>query len=122
MSGGIYEGRPFSPNIKCVVFTALMAGGYWYLPSKNVWILLLLLWLPYVALAWYDFTYACADGLKPTIIPLGRWLWLPFKPAPYQAEFRKMAQAQVDTMDKLDHAVGWTALVGILAGVYYWRR
>ena len=69
MSGGIFPGRPFEVNIKCVLFTMLIAGGYWYLPSKNLYILIFLLWSPYIAMAWYDYSYDCNDKLKYTLFP-----------------------------------------------------
>lgn len=115
MAGGIYPGRPFSFNLKCVVFSAALAGGYWYLPPKRLAVLGLLLWAPYIALAWYDYAYDCRDKLGPTVVPFGRWLWLPFKPPGYKLEFVKMAAAQKATMDRVDHLVGWTALVAALA-------
>jgi hypothetical protein len=118
MAGGIYPGRPFSFNLKCVVFSALVAGGYWYLPPRRRGVLAFLVWSPYLALAWYDYKYGCRDKLEPTLVPFGRRLWLPFKPAGYKAAFRKMAAAQVETMNRVDHLVGWTLLVaGAVAAV-----
>lgn len=122
MAGGIYPGRPFSPNWKCVVFSALIAGGYWFLPPKNWFVLAFLLWAPYVALSWYDHMYACADKMGPTLIPFGRYLFLPFKPDGYKAEYRKMADAQIRTMDRVDHAAAWTLLVAALAVVFWYTR
>ena len=26
-------------NLKCVIISALLASGYWFLPSKNKWVL-----------------------------------------------------------------------------------
>ena len=77
MSGGLYPGRPFAFNLKCIVFTAAVAGGYWWLPPRSWWVLLMLLWLPYVAMAWYDYMYDCRDKMGPTLVPFGRWLFLP---------------------------------------------
>jgi len=114
MAGGIFPGAPFHFNIKCIIFTALLAGGYWFLPPKNTFVLLLLLWLPYIAMAWYDYAYQCRS-LKPTIVPFGRFLWLPFKPQPYKDEFEKMADTQIQAMDNLDHLIGWTAIIAVLA-------
>ena len=34
-----------SINWKCLVFTVVIAGGYWFLPQKNKWILAILLYL-----------------------------------------------------------------------------
>jgi hypothetical protein len=122
MAGGLYEGRPFSFNLKCIVFTAGVAGGYWYLPPRSRWVLALLLWLPYVAMAWYDYRYDCQDKMQPTLVPFGRYLFLPFKPAGYRAEYGKMAQAQIDAMARVDHVVAWSAVAACAAGLLWLRR
>lgn len=114
MSGGIFPGRPFALNIKCVIFTLIVAGGYWYLPPKNMYILLFLLWLPYVAMAWYDYAYDCKDKMMPTLFPLGRYIFLPFKPAGYKAEFDKFSSDQIKSMDRIDHITIWTLVVILL--------
>jgi hypothetical protein len=114
MAGGIFPGAPFRFNIKCIIFTALLAGGYWFLPHKNLWVLFFLLWFPYIAMAWYDYAYECRS-LKPTIVPFGRYIWLPFKPKSYQDDFTKMSDSQIQAMNRLDHIVGWTAVVGLTA-------
>ena len=119
MAGGLYPGRPFALNAKCIVFTALVAGGYWYLPPRRLWALALLLWLPYVAMAWYDYAYRCQDPMSPTIVPFGRLLFLPFKPRPYKREYAGMAQARLDAMASLDHVLGWTLVC--VAAVYTLR-
>jgi hypothetical protein len=92
MAGGIFPGAPFKFNIKCVIFSLAIAGGYWYLPPKNFWVLFFLIWFPYIALAWYDYSYNCRDKLGPTVVPFGRYFWLPFKPQGYKDEFTKMAE------------------------------
>jgi len=114
MSGGIFPGRPFHLNIKCIIFTFVIAAGYWYLPSRKMYILAFLLWLPYVALAWYDYSYDCNDKLQPTIIPYGRYLFLPFKPPGYNIEFNKMSKDQIQAMNSLDHITTWTLLVTLM--------
>lgn len=59
-----------SPSVKCLVFSAALAGGYWFLPAKNKWILLALLYFPYLILAWYDYYYQCQRNLGPTYLAL----------------------------------------------------
>lgn len=114
MAGGIFPGKSFAWNIKCIVFTAFIAGGYWYLPPKNVYVLIFLLWLPYVAMAWYDYAYDCKDKMMPTLFPFGRYIFLPFKPQGYKDAFDKMSPEQILSMDRLDHITTWTALVIII--------
>ena len=121
MAGGIFPGHPFEFNMKCILFTAAIAGGYWFLPPKNFWVLFFWLWFPYIALAWYDYSYNCRDKLGPTVVPFGRYLWLPFKPQGYKDEFNKMADEQIQVMNKVDHLVGWSILVGLLI-VYFRKR
>jgi hypothetical protein len=120
MSGGIFPGRPFQFNIKCIIFTLIIAGGYWFLPNKKWYILLFLLWLPYVALAWYDYIYNCEDKLKPTVFPFGRWIFLPFKPKGYKDEFYKLPPEEIENMNYVDHLVGWSILIGILGVGTWW--
>ena len=114
MAGGIFPGHPFEFNLKCILFTLALAGGYWYLPHKNLWVLVFLLWFPYIALAWYDYMYNCRNKLGPTVVPFGRYFWLPFKPQGYKDEFNKMADEQIQVMNKVDHLVGWSVLIGVL--------
>jgi len=123
MSGGIFPNYPFRFNVKCIVFTLVIAVGYWFLPPKNWFVLIFLLWLPYISLAWYDYAYRCQDKMAPTIVPFGRYIFLPFKPPDYQAEYRRLPKEATDAMDTLDHIVAYSALFFLAAGaVYLWRR
>ena len=110
MAGGLFSGHPFALNLKCIIFTAILAGGYWYLPHKNLWVLAFLIWFPYIALAWYDYSYDCKDKLGPTLVPFGRYIWLPFKPPGYKKKFDELPPEQIQDMKTLDHLVLWTAL------------
>lgn len=60
-------------NLKCIVFTLVLAFGYWFLPSRNKWVLLVLLYFPYLVMAWYDHMYACARQLGPTYLAMFYW-------------------------------------------------
>ena len=111
MAGGIFPGYPFQPNWKCVIFTAVLASGYWYLPQKNWWVLVALLILPYVAMSWYDYMYECSNKLKPTIVPFGRQLFLPLKPHGYKQEYSTLPPEAIQAMDRLDHTVAWILMV-----------
>lgn len=66
---GVYRGQP-TWNLKCIVLTVALAAGYWWLPKRNKWILLALLYFPYLALAWYDHWYACRRNMGPTYLSL----------------------------------------------------
>lgn len=119
MSGGIFPGRPFEFNIKCIIFTIIVAGGYWYSPAKNIYILALLLWIPYVALAWYDYSYNCEDKLKYTFFPFGRFIFLPFKPKEYQKTYDDLTIEQKQLIKNNDHIYGWTFVILIISYVLY---
>lgn len=116
MAGGLFPGYPFKFNIKCVLFTAVIAGGYWYLPHHSLFVLLFLLWFPYIAMAWYDYAYQCEPHLGPTLIPFGQYFWLPFKPPSYKAEYEANKELQ-QAYAKMDHVIGWTILASIVTFV-----
>ena len=59
---------PPAANAKCIIFTLILALGYWTLPKRNKWILLCLLYAPYLALAWYDYFYQCERSFGPTYL------------------------------------------------------
>jgi hypothetical protein len=120
MAGGIFPGRQFEFNIKCIIFTALIASGYWYFPYHSIYVLIFLLWIPYVSLAWYDYSYNCENKLKYTFFPFGRYIFLPFKPAEYQKTYTDLTPEQKQEIVGLDHIYGWTILViGISIYLYY---
>ena len=121
MAGGIFGGRKFVFNIKCVIFTAILAGGYWTLPPKNLYILFFLLWAPYIAMAWYDYSYDCENKLGPTAVPFGRMIWLPFKPPGYKQAFDDLPPEKIAIMDRVDHVTAWTILV-VALGYYLLRK
>jgi hypothetical protein len=121
MAGGLLPGKPFEFNLKCIVFTALLAAGYWYLPPKRLWILVFLLWFPYIALAWYDWSYGCQAKLMPTAVPFGRYVWLPFKPPGYKQAYEDLPDEKKAIMDRVDHLAGWTIVAGAV-GYYLLRK
>ena len=69
---GYYNKEPVV-NWKCIVFTFVLAIGYWFLPKRNKWVLLALLYFPYLALAWYDHWYVCKRNMGPTYLSLFYW-------------------------------------------------
>ena len=121
MAGGLFPGHPFALNLKCIIFTMILAAGYWFAPHKNLWVLAFLIWSPYIALACYDYSYNCQDKLKPTIVPFGRYIWLPFKPPGYKEEFDKLEPEKIQAMDKLDHIVIWS-IIAVLISIWILRK
>ena len=74
-------------NAKCIVFTLALALGYWFLPPRNKWVLLVLAYAPYAVMAWYDDHYDCQrDRFKPTFLSLF-YGWL--KPEHYRQQLRQ---------------------------------
>ena len=70
MAGGLF-GKPFSINLKCVIFSLIAMGLFLYKPEfkSNISLYLTLLVIfavAYVAMAWYDYYFDCQ------IIPLER--------------------------------------------------
>lgn len=59
---------PPAVNLKCIVFTILLASGYWFLPNRNKYVLAALSYFPYLALAWYDYIYECKHNFGPTYL------------------------------------------------------
>ncbi len=117
MAGGIFPGQPLALNIKCVIFTLLIAGGYWYLPPKNIPVLVALLYFPYLALAWYDYVYKCEYKLQPTLFPFGRWLYLPFKPQEYKDAYRDLPDESKEKIAEWDRFFFFIILGIVIVGI-----
>lgn len=113
MAGGIFPGQPLSFNMKCIVFSLLIAGGYWYLPHKSVPVLVALLYFPYLAMAWYDYIYSCDYRLQPTIFPFGRFVYLPVKPPDYKERYDNLSQDSKDKIARWDRFFAFI-LLGVL--------
>ena len=68
MAGGIFPGRPFALNPKCLYFSGAMVTAYWVLPCKydphKWWATALIASASYVGLAWYDHAYDCKDKMR----------------------------------------------------------
>ena len=63
-----YDG-PITGNVKCIVISLVLAGLYWYLPYRNKYVLLFILYSTYLAIAYYDFIYDCRRGqFGPTFL------------------------------------------------------
>ena len=55
-------------NAKCIVGSIALALAYWILPKRNKWVLLFILYSTYLAIAWYDWAYACKRDMRPTYL------------------------------------------------------
>lgn len=64
---GGYDVAP-AINEKCIVFTAMLALGYWFLPAANKLVLLGLLIFPYLWLSYYDVAYDARRNMGPTYL------------------------------------------------------
>jgi hypothetical protein len=63
-----YDG-PITGNIKCIIISIALALFYWYAPPKNKYVLLLILYVTYLLIAYYDFFYDCRKGqFGPTFL------------------------------------------------------
>lgn len=57
---GPFTKAAFHPNIKCIIFSGIMMGAYWFLPAnKNIYLLPIIFIFSYVAIGWYDQIYKC---------------------------------------------------------------
>lgn len=64
--GKQYCGKIYT-NMKCIVISIILAMLYWFLPKKNKWALIAILYLTYLAIAWYD-EFLCSKPLGPTYL------------------------------------------------------
>ncbi len=122
MAGGLFDNLPFSLNIKCIIFTLILAAGYWFLPQKRLWVLAAILYFPYLALAWYDYYYKCQnDLLQPTVFPFGEQVYLPFKPPDYQQRYKDMPKEKREKLTEYSRFIGFV-LIGVLLVWYLKTR
>ena len=63
MAGGLF-GRPFTFNVKCIIFSIICMALFLYKPNiRNEYILygtlFVIFTIAYVAMAWYDYYFKC---------------------------------------------------------------
>ena len=84
MAGGIFPNYPFELNIKCIIFSIIIIGLFFYHPPAmniywKIFVSFLLFVIAYVAMAWYDYKFECEKlALKRGTSPSG--LTSRFKP------------------------------------------
>lgn len=64
---GGYDVAP-AINEKCIVFTVLLAAGYWFLPAANKFVLVALCFFPYLWLSYYDVAFGAKRNMGPTFL------------------------------------------------------
>ena len=117
--------RLYECRMHSVLFTlaaSLIGTGLVYvLPPKNVWALAVMLYLPYLALAWYDYVANCRYRMNPTVFPLGRWVYLPFKPPSYKERFDNLDPVVLDNIRNFDKLFVTTGALALCAyGFVFW--
>ena len=98
---GCYDVAP-ATNVKCIVFTAFVFA-VWMLP-RNKWMLLLVLYLPYGIMAWYDYIYNCSRQFGPTFL-MHFYDWLKPKDADQHKIYEKWCPHQKRKVDIVDSIV-----------------
>ena len=97
MAGGLF-GRPFTINIKCVIFSLICIVLFLYKPEfKNLYIkymsLFIIATISYVAMAWYDYYFNC------DILPLkrGKYSWQQYIKPPTHEPKKQLKNINPDT-------------------------
>jgi hypothetical protein len=130
MAGGIYVDKPFSPNIKCILFATMMiaicesCGVYGF----NHYLIPLIFISSYILMAVYDYNYNCDDYLKSgTVMSVDSI----FKPQRRDGTDNKIQEAQYMKYVSMFHiiimplliyigymgAMSNTKMFGVLAGL-----
>jgi len=63
-----YDETPAAENVKCIVGTLVLAGGYMVLPTRNKWVLATIAYFVYIFIADYDYAYQCQRKLGPSLL------------------------------------------------------
>jgi hypothetical protein len=121
MSGGIFPNYPFTLNIKCIIFSIIIMIIYTFRPPilslvPSLLIYFIIFVISYVALAWYDYYYACSQ------LPLhkssgGGGFTGYFKPPAHEAKKQNehlFTQIEVDKNNKTIFALHLLVIVPIL--------
>ncbi len=77
MAGGLFPNYPFELNAKCVIFSIIIIGLFFYQPPDmniywKVFVSFILFVISYVSMAWYDYKFDCQKlALKKSTSSLG---------------------------------------------------
>lgn len=122
MSGGIFPGYPFTLNIKCIIFSLIIMALYTYCPPKveskaKIFLIYFGLFvISYVALAWYDYFYACSQ------LPLHRAkgsLTVKLKPPSHEKEKQENQLMSIKEVDKNNKTIFWLHFAMIVPFLTY---
>lgn len=118
MGGGLF-GTDLALNPKCLVFSGLLIAIYWMPPYRNLskpgdlaffrFTTIMLAFVGYILLAWYDVIYDANDQLKPTALG---WLSGPFKPVKYTQEFNQLPEKVKKTVRAID-------ILALVAAIFF---
>ncbi len=104
MAGGLF-GRPFTFNVKCIIFSMICMALFLYKPNiKNQYVLYGVLFIiftvAYVAMAWYDYYFNCdLLPLKKRKHSLQQYI----KPPAHKP--KKQIEHKVGAIDKKMHSI-----------------
>jgi hypothetical protein len=103
MAGGIFPNYPFELNAKCVIFSIIIIGLFFYKPPEmNIYwksfTSFVLFVLAYVSMSWYDYKFDCQKlALKKSASSLGiTGLFKPPAHTPSQTDKSKMTPEEKD--------------------------
>ena len=120
MSGGIFPNYPFTLNIKCIIFSIIIMIIYTFRPPilslvPSLLVYFIIFVISYVALAWYDYYYACSQ--LPLHKSTGGGVTDYLKPPAHEPEKQKehlFTQIEVDKNNKTIFALHLLLIVPIL--------
>jgi hypothetical protein len=127
MSGGIFEGYPFTLNIKCIIFSLIIMLIYTYKPPvlgmfASLCVYFIIFVISYVSLAWYDYYYNCSQ------LPLQRGsigITHHFKP-PVHDEVRQkdhmFSQEEIDKNSSTIYAMHLLLIAPLLLYIGYTQK
>lgn len=97
----------------------IASAAVWSVPTGNKYWLIVLLYLPYLIMAWYDYAINCRFRMNPTVFPFGRWIYLPFKPPSYKRKYDHLDEKVLKNIIAFDKYV---VIFLLMAGSLYLAR
>ncbi len=103
MAGGLFPNYPFELNPKCIIFSIIIIGIFFYHPPEmniywKIFVSMILFIVSYVSMAWYDYKFQCQKlALMKSSSKLG--ITDKFKPEPHtsgQTDRSKISQDEKD--------------------------